>query len=110
MIPIEDLIEWNAYCQDNRHASAYRNKCIENWDDICTLVASDRAIGDGAEQHEESASAMETEKEGDNISETTSGISNKRLKRDRLADAVTSFAESFKEYVSKAKSPSRPTC
>ena len=42
--------------------------------------------------------------------ETGSGESNKRQKRDRLADAVTSFAESFKEYVSKAKEPPRPTC
>uniref|UniRef100_A0A803M756 Uncharacterized protein n=1 Tax=Chenopodium quinoa TaxID=63459 RepID=A0A803M756_CHEQI len=86
-------------------ASAYQNKCIENWDDICTLFAPDRAIGDGAEQHEEAAAAMENENDNASTSETASGDSNKRLKRDRLADAVSSFAESFKEYVSKSTRP-----
>ncbi|KAL2942438.1 Serine/threonine-protein kinase PknD, partial [Bienertia sinuspersici] len=31
--------------------------------------------------------------------------SNKRLKRDILADAVSSFVESFKEYVNRAQGP-----
>ncbi|XP_021860459.2 uncharacterized protein [Spinacia oleracea] len=109
VIPIEDLKEWQTYCQEVPVASAYLNKCIENWDDICTLFAMDRANGEGAEQHDESATAMETENEVGSTSETTSGESNKRLKRDRLADAVSSFAESFKEYVSKARNPPRPT-
>uniref|UniRef100_A0A803MYQ5 DDE Tnp4 domain-containing protein n=1 Tax=Chenopodium quinoa TaxID=63459 RepID=A0A803MYQ5_CHEQI len=47
-------------------ASAYQNKCIENWDDICTLFAPNRAIG---------------------------------------YDVVSSFDESFKEYVSKSTKP-----
>ncbi|KAL1816919.1 uncharacterized protein LOC108208423 isoform X2 [Daucus carota subsp. sativus] len=109
VIPIEDLVEWKAYCEGCPDASAYQNKCIQNWDDICTLFASDRATGDGAEQFEESATAMELENDI-STAETGSGESNKRQKRDRLADAVTSFAESFKEYVSKAKEPPRPTC
>ncbi|KAL8120249.1 hypothetical protein AgCh_017412 [Apium graveolens] len=92
------------------HASAYQNKRIQNWDDICTLFASDRAIGDGAEQYEESATAMELENEVVSTAETSSGELNKRQKRNRLADAVTSFAESFKEYASKVKEPPRPTC
>ncbi|KAL1828655.1 hypothetical protein ACET3Z_007067 [Daucus carota] len=109
VIPVEDLAEWKSYCEGVPDASAYKNKRIPNWDDICTLFASDRAIGDGAEQFEESAAAMELENEF-STAETGSGESNKRQKRDRLADAVTSFAESFKEYVSKAKEPPRPTC
>ncbi|KAL1819357.1 hypothetical protein ACET3Z_014226 [Daucus carota] len=90
-------------------ASAYQNKCIQNWDDICTLFASDRATGDGAEQLGESATPMELENDVSTV-ETESGESNKRQKRDRLDDAVTNFAESSKEYVSKAKEPPRPTC
>lgn len=71
-------------------------------------MSVDRAIGDGAEQHEESSAAMEAENEGANISETTSGeSSSKKLKRDRLADAVSSFAESFKEYV-QSRNPPKP--
>ncbi|XP_074335607.1 uncharacterized protein LOC141672823 isoform X1 [Apium graveolens] len=110
VIPIEDLAEWKAYCEGVPHASAYQNKRIQNWDDICTLFAADRANGDGAEQYEESAAAMELENEVASTAETGSGELNKRQKRDRLADAVTSFAESFKEYVSKSKEPPRPTC
>ncbi|KNA06554.1 hypothetical protein SOVF_179940 [Spinacia oleracea] len=90
-------------------ASAFLNKFIENWEDICTLFAMDRANGEGAEQHGESTTAMETESEVGSTSETISGVSNKRLKRDRLADAVSSFAESFKEYVSMSRNPPRPT-
>ncbi|KAL1830946.1 hypothetical protein ACET3Z_000597 [Daucus carota] len=73
------------------------------------ILTSTLATGDGAEQFEESATAMELENDI-STAETGSGESNKRQKRDRLADVVTSFAESFKEYVSKAKEPPRPTC
>ncbi|KNA04147.1 hypothetical protein SOVF_202170 [Spinacia oleracea] len=52
---------------------------------------------------------METENEGGSTSETASGESNKRLKNDCRADAVSSFAESFKEYVSKERNPPRST-
>ncbi|KMT02385.1 hypothetical protein BVRB_9g204980 [Beta vulgaris subsp. vulgaris] len=109
VIPLEELDEWKKYCQENPNASGYLNKCIDNWDDIVTLFALDRATGDGAEQHEESAAAMDTETEGGSTSETSSGGSNKKLKRDRLADAVSSFADSFKEYVSKAQGPPKPS-
>ncbi|KAL8146022.1 hypothetical protein AgCh_003961 [Apium graveolens] len=67
--------EWNEF-RDNPSASAYQNKCIDNWDDICTLLENEVRSG----------------------SETVSGESNKRIKRDRLAVAVTKFAESFIEY------------
>ncbi|KAL8146913.1 hypothetical protein AgCh_004589 [Apium graveolens] len=110
VIPIEDLREWKTYYEGVPHASAYKNKHIQNWDDICTLFSSDRATGEGAEQFEESAVTMDLENEAISTAETGPGESNKRQKRDRLADAVTSFAESFKEYVSKAKEPPRPTC
>ncbi|XP_074364701.1 uncharacterized protein LOC141705709 [Apium graveolens] len=90
------------FVQDNPSASVYQNKCIDNWDDICTLFASGRATGEGAEQHEESTSTMEMENEVGSGSETVSEESNKRIKRDRLADAVTRFAESFTEYVADA--------
>jgi hypothetical protein len=94
--------------QENPNASAYLNKRIDNWDEICALVAIDRAVGDGAEQHEESVAAMAVENEGANLSEATSGeSSSKRLKRDRLADAVSSFAESFKDYM-QSKNPPKP--
>ncbi|XP_021723016.1 uncharacterized protein LOC110690478 [Chenopodium quinoa] len=105
VIPVEDLQAWHVYCMETPAVSAYQNKCIENWDDICTLFAPDRAIGDVAEQHEEAAAAMENENDNASTSETASGDSNKRLKKDRLADAVSSFAESFKEYVSKSTRP-----
>lgn len=109
VIPVEELEDWKNYCKDNSSASAYQNKCIDNWDDICTLFASDRATGDGAEQHEESSTAMEMENEIGSGSEAISGESNKRVKRDRLADAVTRFAESFSDYVNKAQGPQRPS-
>ncbi|KAL6529587.1 hypothetical protein OROGR_015210 [Orobanche gracilis] len=109
VIPIEELEEWKTYCKENSSASAYQNKCIDNWVDICTLFASDRATGDGSEQHEESATAMEMENEVGSGSETVSMESNKRIMRDRLAHAVTRFSESFNEYVSKAQGPSRPS-
>ena len=94
--------------QDNPNASAYMNKRIENQDDICALVSVDRAIGDGVEQHEESTATLETENQGAHISDATSGESSiKKLKRDRLADAVTSFAETFKEYMI-SRNPPKP--
>ncbi|KAL2930536.1 Cationic amino acid transporter 5 [Bienertia sinuspersici] len=54
-------------------ASAYQKKCIENWDDIYTLFASDRATGVGAEQHEESANAMDAKIEGASTFKNSSG-------------------------------------
>ncbi|KAL2923372.1 Small EDRK-rich factor 1 [Bienertia sinuspersici] len=89
-------------------AFVYQNKCIENWDDICTLFALDRATDEGAEQHEECADAMDTKIDGASTSENSSGDSNKRLKRDHLADAISGFVESFKEYVSRAQGPPKP--
>ncbi|XP_057547009.1 uncharacterized protein LOC130825683 [Amaranthus tricolor] len=98
-IGMNDFAQWNEYCKDNPNASAYMNKRIENWDDICALVSVDRAIGDGA---------LETENQGAHISDATSGESSiKKLKRDRLADAVTSFAETFKEYMI-SRNPPKP--
>ncbi|XP_021763140.1 uncharacterized protein LOC110727870 [Chenopodium quinoa] len=76
VIPVEDLQAWHIYCMETPAASAYQNKCFENWDDICTLFAPDRAIGDGAEQHEEAAAAMENENDNASTSETASGESN----------------------------------
>ena len=64
--------------QDNPNASAYMNKRIENWDDICALVSVDRAIGYRAKQHEESAAALETENQGAHISDATSGESSSK--------------------------------
>lgn len=52
---------------------------------------------------------MDTEIEGASTSEASSGGSNKRLKRDHLAEAVSSFAESFKEYVSRSQGPTKPS-
>ncbi|KAL2900393.1 Tubulin alpha-2 chain [Bienertia sinuspersici] len=109
VIPIEDLSAWKLYCLEVPQSSAYQNKCIENWDDIYTLFASDRATGEGAEQHEESADAMDAEIEGASTSENSSSSSNIRLKRDRLVDAVSSFVESFKKYVSRAQGPPKPS-
>ncbi|KMS95737.1 hypothetical protein BVRB_005390 [Beta vulgaris subsp. vulgaris] len=106
VIPLEVLDEWK---KENPNASGYLNNCIDNWDDIVTLFALDRATSDGAEQHEESATAMDTEIEGGSTSKTSPGGSNKKLKRDRLADAVSSFTDSFKEYVSKAQDPPKPS-
>ncbi|XP_021747540.1 uncharacterized protein LOC110713394 [Chenopodium quinoa] len=52
---------------------------------------------------------MDTEIEGVSTSETPSGGSNKRLKRDCLADALSYFAESFKDYVSRTQGPPKPS-
>ena len=94
--------------QDNPNASAYMNKRIENWDDICALVSVDTTIDDGAEQHKESAATLETENQGAHILDAASGeSSSKKLKMDRLADAVTSFAETFKEYMI-SRNPPKP--
>ncbi|KAL8099751.1 hypothetical protein AgCh_032121 [Apium graveolens] len=110
VISIEDLREWKTYCEGVPHALAYQNKHIQYWDDICTLFSFDRATGERVEQFEEFAAVMELENEVVSTDETGSSESNKRQKRDRLADVVTTFAKSFKEYVSKAKEPLRPTC
>uniref|UniRef100_A0A803MDI9 Transposase n=1 Tax=Chenopodium quinoa TaxID=63459 RepID=A0A803MDI9_CHEQI len=89
VIPAEQLADWYTYCTDAPQAAAYQNKFIENWDDIFTLFASDRATGEGVEQHEEAAAAMENENDNASTSEASSGGLNKKLKRDRLADAVS---------------------
>ncbi|KAL1810877.1 hypothetical protein ACET3Z_020942 [Daucus carota] len=110
IIPVEELEDGQKYCKENPNASTYLNKSIDNWDDISTLFASNRATGEGAEQYEESAVAMEMKNElgsGGAGPETVSGESNKKAKRDRLADAV--IVESFSEYVSKARGPPRPS-
>ncbi|XP_057537560.1 uncharacterized protein LOC130815195 [Amaranthus tricolor] len=38
IIPIEDHEECSAYCKVNAVASAYRNKNIDYWDEICTYL------------------------------------------------------------------------
>uniref|UniRef100_A0A803N1Q8 Myb/SANT-like domain-containing protein n=2 Tax=Chenopodium quinoa TaxID=63459 RepID=A0A803N1Q8_CHEQI len=109
VIPPKQLADWYMYCMEATQAAAYQNKFIENWDDICTLFASDRTTGEGAEHHDEAVDAMDTEIEGGSTSETSSGGSNKRLKRDRLADVVSYFAESLKDYVSRTQGPPKPS-
>ncbi|KAK9757514.1 hypothetical protein RND81_01G167500 [Saponaria officinalis] len=91
----------------NPAATSYSNKFIKHWDDICVLVGLDRAVGDGAEHHEEGADRMNEETcDGESSSvDTTTTSSRKKPKRDQLVEAVTSFADSFKDYVeTKAKS------
>ncbi|KAL2904027.1 Uncharacterized protein RDABS01_002737 [Bienertia sinuspersici] len=113
VIPIKDLEAWDAYCTNYPHAFAYKNKCINNWDNICALVGSDGVTGDEVEQHEESANALDMEIEGLSTSETSlessSGGLNKKIKRDRLANVISSFVESFKEYVSRAQGSLKPS-
>ncbi|RAL50130.1 hypothetical protein DM860_007804 [Cuscuta australis] len=97
-INIDDLKDWNEYCKSHPPASSYRNKTIDNWDDICILFGSDRAIGDGAEQYDEAAMAMDEEMTSEGMSTSTGSVS-KKVKKDRLEEAVTSFTNSFNEYV-----------
>ncbi|KAL2923027.1 L10-interacting MYB domain-containing protein [Bienertia sinuspersici] len=113
MIAMEDLPQWTEYIKEKKNAAPYRNKCIENWEDICTLFGADRAVGDGSEQHDEAADVMEGEmvSEGRSSSKDPTNSSSRKRKKDSVADAVNSFAESFREYVqSKIKDTPRPTC
>ncbi|ONK79743.1 uncharacterized protein A4U43_C01F9620 [Asparagus officinalis] len=55
----EDL--WAPSAEVNSDAKAYQNKAIENRDDICVLVGTDRATGEGAEQIDDSIAAMDME-------------------------------------------------
>ncbi|XP_057250816.1 uncharacterized protein LOC104893710 [Beta vulgaris subsp. vulgaris] len=113
VITIEDVTQWEEYIKDNKNAASYRNKCIENWEDICTLFGADRAVGDGSEQHDEAADAMEEEmiSEGKSSSKDPTVSGSHKRKKDSVADAVNSFAESFREYVqSKMNDTPKPTC
>ncbi|RAL41965.1 hypothetical protein DM860_016340 [Cuscuta australis] len=58
-------------------ASSYRNKTIDNWVDICILFGSDRALGDGAEQFDEAAMAMDEEMTSEGMSTSTGSVSKK---------------------------------
>ncbi|RAL48807.1 hypothetical protein DM860_001127 [Cuscuta australis] len=86
------------WIQSNPPASSYRNKTIDNWDDICILYGSDRALGDGAEQYDAATMAMDDEMTSEGMSTSTGSVS-KKVKKDRLVEAVTSFTNSFNEYV-----------
>ncbi|KAL2938102.1 L10-interacting MYB domain-containing protein [Bienertia sinuspersici] len=113
VITMEDLPQWTEYIKENKNAAPYRNKCIENWEDICTLFGADRAVGDGSEQHDEAADVMEGEmvSEGRSSSKDPTNSGSRKRKKDSVAEAVNSFAESFREYVqSKIKDTPRPTC
>ncbi|ONK75078.1 uncharacterized protein A4U43_C03F13090 [Asparagus officinalis] len=78
----------------NSDAKVYQNKSIENWDDICMLVGTDRATGKGAWQIDDSIATMDMEdaNEGEissrEVSKSSTNKSNKKLKRDPLASAV----------------------
>ncbi|KAK9733129.1 hypothetical protein RND81_04G045600 [Saponaria officinalis] len=110
VVTIEEMSEWLKYLQVNPAATSYSNKFIEHWDDICVLVGPDRAVGDEVEHHEEGADRMDEETcdGGSSSVDTTSTSSRKKSKRDQLAEAVTSFADSFKDYV-ETKVKSTPT-
>ncbi|KAL2927752.1 L10-interacting MYB domain-containing protein [Bienertia sinuspersici] len=113
VITMEYLPQWTEYIKENKNAAPYRNKCIENWEDICTLFGADRAVGDGSEQHDEAADVMEGEmvSEGRSSSKDPTNSGSRKRKKDSVAEAVNSFAESFREYVqSKIKDTPRPTC
>ncbi|KAL2938739.1 Werner syndrome ATP-dependent helicase-like protein [Bienertia sinuspersici] len=82
---------------ESKNAAHYRNK----------------AVGDGSEQHDEAADVMEGEmvSKGRSSSKDPTNSSSRKRKKDSVADAVNSFAESFREYVqSKIKDTPRPTC
>ena len=76
-------------------ASAYINKNIDHWDEICTLFAMDRATSQEAEQHEESVAAIEKENETCSASEANSASSIKSSKKDSIMDAISRFIDSF---------------
>ncbi|KMT04016.1 hypothetical protein BVRB_8g187200 [Beta vulgaris subsp. vulgaris] len=112
-ITIEDVKQWEEYIKDNKNAASYRNKCIENWEDICTLFGADRVVGDGSEQHDEAADVMEEEmiSEGKSSSKDPIVSGSHKRKKDSVADAVNNFVESFREYVqSKMNDTLKPTC
>ncbi|KAL2945457.1 Protein WHAT'S THIS FACTOR 1-like protein [Bienertia sinuspersici] len=101
------------YQKENKNDAPYRNKCIENWEDICTLFGADTAVGDGLEQHDEAAYVMEGDivSEGRSSSKDPTNSGSCKRKKDSVAEAVNSFVESFREYVqSKIKDTPRPTC
>ncbi|XP_020244377.1 uncharacterized protein LOC109843717 [Asparagus officinalis] len=111
VITIEDLVDWTKYCEVNSDAKAYQNKAIENWDDICVLVGTDRATGEGAEQIDDSIAAMDMEgaNEGESssreVSKSSTSKSNKKLKIDPLANAVSDVGEMLKEYLVSTNPP-----
>uniref|UniRef100_A0A803LCE2 Uncharacterized protein n=1 Tax=Chenopodium quinoa TaxID=63459 RepID=A0A803LCE2_CHEQI len=82
---------------DIRGSSSFEALVLDTVCSPISLQSLSSATGDGAEHHDEAAAAMDTEIEGISTSETSSRGSNKRLKRDRLADAVSCFAESLAE-------------
>ncbi|KAL2900043.1 AP-4 complex subunit mu, partial [Bienertia sinuspersici] len=79
--------------QECKNAAPYRNKCIENWEDICTLFGADRAIGDGSKQHDEAADVMEGEmvSGGRSSSKDPNNSGSRKRKKDSVAEAVNSF-------------------
>ncbi|XP_077213210.1 uncharacterized protein LOC143848211 isoform X2 [Tasmannia lanceolata] len=43
MIVVEDNTLWTAYCESHNEATPYKDKVIDNWDDIVTLCGNDKA-------------------------------------------------------------------
>ncbi|KAH9625890.1 hypothetical protein KSS87_003404, partial [Heliosperma pusillum] len=48
VVTTEDLAQWTKFIEDHPNATAYRNKPIEHWDDICIFFGPDRSVDDQA--------------------------------------------------------------
>ncbi|KAL2945439.1 Protein WHAT'S THIS FACTOR 1-like protein [Bienertia sinuspersici] len=88
------------YQKENKNDAPYRNKCIGNWEDICTLFGADRAVGDGLEQHDEAAYVMEGDMVSEGRSSSKDPTNSGSCKRKKIAEYVQS----------KIKDTPRPTC
>ncbi|XP_010269932.1 PREDICTED: uncharacterized protein LOC104606435 [Nelumbo nucifera] len=80
-ISFTDENVWKTYVEANPGAIKYRNKVIENWDDIVTICGSEKANGEGAE-----TAADAEEANGDDAGDTNS-VS---LEGTRVVDALNS--------------------
>ena len=59
------MVVFFVFSQKNNKASCYRNRVIDNWEDIVILCGRDRATGVSAEHIDEAIEAMTEEGENE---------------------------------------------
>ncbi|KAG8380780.1 hypothetical protein BUALT_Bualt06G0051600 [Buddleja alternifolia] len=65
VVTSDEWSAWTTYVESHPDAKGLHNKTIDNWDDIVLLCGKDRATGQGAENFEDGAEAMDEEEENE---------------------------------------------
>ena len=90
--------------QANEKAAIYKNKVINNWNEICTIYSKDHATSQGARTGAETETEAETVPATQEVNDISPEVAGSSTKKPRMGEAImcmlgnmkTSFGDAMK--------------